>query len=174
MLRPAGHRVFPDLRGGPHRQHRPHRLLHGGRLLHLFHLTRKFGLQSRLGACWAAILVVTLLGLLAYKLFIDPIREHEARRPDRHHRPGHGLSGGHAADLHRGLPERAVPDQGILHDPRGQGLLSAVADLRRGAGDAGSPLVPVDEDQTGPGHPLHGRGPGGGQSDGHEREPAWP
>ncbi len=43
----------------------------------IFSLTVKFGLNPVMGMV-AAILVVTVMGLLAYKFLIDPIREHEA------------------------------------------------------------------------------------------------
>jgi branched-chain amino acid transport system permease protein len=43
----------------------------------IFFVAREFGFNPILGML-TAILVVTLFGLVAYKLFIDPIREHEA------------------------------------------------------------------------------------------------
>ena len=43
----------------------------------IFSLTGKFGLNPIAGMM-IAVVVVTVLGLLAYKLLIDPIREHEA------------------------------------------------------------------------------------------------
>jgi branched-chain amino acid transport system permease protein len=43
----------------------------------IFSLTGKFGLNPIVGMM-IAVVVVTLLGLLAYKFLIDPIREHEA------------------------------------------------------------------------------------------------
>jgi branched-chain amino acid transport system permease protein len=43
----------------------------------IFSLTGKFGLNPVAGMM-IAVLVVTILGLLAYKFLIDPIREHEA------------------------------------------------------------------------------------------------
>jgi branched-chain amino acid transport system permease protein len=39
--------------------------------------THRLGFNT-LGAMLAAVIVVTIFGLIAYKLFIDPIREHEA------------------------------------------------------------------------------------------------
>jgi len=43
----------------------------------IYYVTRKFGFNPVL-AMLAAILLVTFFGLVAYKFFIDPIREHEA------------------------------------------------------------------------------------------------
>jgi branched-chain amino acid transport system permease protein len=43
----------------------------------IFSLTGKFGLNPVVGMM-IAVVVVTVLGLLAYKFLIDPIREHEA------------------------------------------------------------------------------------------------
>jgi len=43
----------------------------------IFSLTGKFGLNPLVGMM-IAVVVVTVLGLLAYKFLIDPIREHEA------------------------------------------------------------------------------------------------
>jgi branched-chain amino acid transport system permease protein len=43
----------------------------------IYYMTNKLGIHSIL-AMMVAVLVVTILGLISYKLFIDPIREHEA------------------------------------------------------------------------------------------------
>ena len=43
----------------------------------LYYMTNKLGIHSIL-AMMVAVIVVTILGLISYKLFIDPIREHEA------------------------------------------------------------------------------------------------
>ena len=43
----------------------------------IYYMTNKLGIHSIL-AMMVAVPVVTILGLISYKLFIDPIREHEA------------------------------------------------------------------------------------------------
>lgn len=43
----------------------------------IYYMTNKLGIHSIL-AMMVAVLVVTILGLISYKLLIDPIREHEA------------------------------------------------------------------------------------------------
>ena len=43
----------------------------------IYYMTNKLGIHAILGMM-VAVILVTVLGLISYKLFIDPIREHEA------------------------------------------------------------------------------------------------
>ena len=110
--------------------------------------------------------------MLVYKFFIDPIREHEA------------------AVLIATIALAMFFQEVILLIFTGDYL--SVAFLIQGFFTIGGDkifyqqlltfgvvlvillpsLVPLNENPVGPGHPFHGRGPGSGQSDGNEREPA--
>ncbi len=137
----------------------------------IYYLTSKFGLNPVVGML-IAVAAVTVLGLLAYKFLIDPIREHEA------------------AVLIATIALAMIFQEAMLLIFTGDYL--SVSSLIEGYFIVlgvkvfyqqvltfgvvllilAAPLVLADEDQIGPGHPFHGRGPGGGQSDGDEREPA--
>ena len=78
----------------------------------IYYLASRIGLNP-IPAMAIAVVAVTLLGLLAYKFLIDPTGA-RGRGPDCHHCPGHDLSGGHAAGLHRELSERIIPIEGYF------------------------------------------------------------
>ena len=79
----------------------------------IYYLSVKLGLNP-VPAMLIAVLVVTVLGLLAYKFLIDPIREHEAAVLIATIALAMIFQEVDAADLHRGLPERICPDSGIF------------------------------------------------------------
>ncbi len=61
-----------------------------------------------------AVVAVTLLGLLAYQFFIDPIREHEGAVLIATIALAMYLSRGHPVDFHRRLPEHGFLDSRVL------------------------------------------------------------
>ena len=75
----------------------------------IYSLSIKLGFNPVLSML-VAVIAVTLLGLLAYKFLIEPIREHEGAVLIATIALAMILSGGHPADFHRGLPERQLPD----------------------------------------------------------------
>ena len=133
----------------------------------IYFVTYNMGFHPIVGML-IAVPLVTLLGMVTYRIFIAPIREHEAAV----------LIGTIALAI--ALQEvmllifsgdyRSVPAlmQGFFTIFGSQGLLSATDYTYRGPGHSRRTPAPAHADKAGTGHPINGPGPGGGQPHGNE------
>ena len=133
----------------------------------IFFVTHHLGFHPIVGML-IGVPVVTLLGMVTYRIFIAPIREHEAAV----------LIGTIALAI--ALQEvmllifsgdyRSVPPliTGLFYNYRCQSLLSATDYIYRCPCHSWRPPAPANEDQAGSGYPINGPGPGGGQPHGDE------
>jgi len=130
----------------------------------IYIVTHMTGLNPLWGML-AAIVLVTLLGMISYKILLN-LSVSMRRRADSNHRIGYDLSGDYVSDLHIHLFKRTVAHQRLFYHFGCKGLFSTAPDLLRSLARYGRAVGLSDEDQNGLGHPVNCSRQGSGQSHG--------